>query len=256
MPITEKTRHHRLEAKRARRRRRPNRNTPDSYLGASAQAGVAKLEEFIKPVTVPVLAAVKQQGVEAQERRDRRALDGHPQRMPAPSVKGRHGGGKQSSAAREQRRGYLRIYRRQLWPRRSELVETRSEAQMPMWGEMRDVLIIRRERWPVPRRRLVPLSLVKEVAEANIGVRAMERQAEEHAAALFPGGWRGRLARIMRRKPLAPGAGTPETVAAVERLYGTAQSEILAQKLGERAVHRREPRGGGVRRFFGRRGQR
>jgi hypothetical protein len=150
-----------------------------------------------------------------------------------PAAKRRHSGGKQCSQAREERRRWLRVYRRQVWPRRLEYSRGVGLAERPD-GEWVEV-----QRYPVPRRAHIPLKLVKEVAEANIGVRGMREAADELAAEALPDRFLERWRARFRHRRQAPDA-TPELDAAVARLYGRRETQKMAQALGQRAMQKRE----------------
>lgn len=99
--------------------------------------------------------------------------------------------------------------------------------------------------------RMITLKLAREVAEANVGIRRMQAEADARAEEQIPKGLRGLIARLLRRRRATPDA-TPEAARAAERLYGRSQTEILAQQLGQRALSRQQRKTG--RRFFRRHG--
>ena len=247
MPTDQKLRHQRSERKAARRRRRGRRPNRLSRMGPAFEQGAERQREFFEPVHAEAKALSDRARAESRARQDLRELDGHEPTMRRPDCKPRHGGGKQTSTARRQRRDYLRLYRRKMWPRRTELQLATTTERRFREGELRDVEVTRRVRWPVARRRLITLKLAREVAEANVGVRRMQAEADARAEEQVPKGLRGRLARLLRRRREAPDA-TPEAARAAERLYGRPQTEILAQQLGQRALSRQQRKTG--RRFF------
>jgi hypothetical protein len=258
MPITEKNRHQRNEARDARRRSRRTTSTQSTgghparphrsrsraskqseqrRFGPAFERGAENQKRFFEPLGAEVKALTTAAREASAVRAEARRLAGHTSPVPAAALKRGRPHGKGISSARRNRRSYLRMYRRKLWPRHAEPQVSFREVQTDFGPRT----IERRERWPIARRREIPLKLVRQVAEANVGVRKMRAEADERARDTLPKGLRGRLPRLLRRKQeVDSAAATPEAAAAVERLYGSSEAEKIAQEFGRRASAKKD----------------